>query len=120
MVEAPSQVRDAMAQTRAEVAETIHALGEKVEATRHLAETLSGETDHMRRAAMQATTKVADVGKHALGGASSHLKARTPRSRVLVPILAAIGLALVALTLLRAKRRRDDTEDPLEWEPTDE
>jgi hypothetical protein len=117
MVEAPSQVRDAIAQTRAEMAETIHALGEKVDATRHLAETVSDETDHMVRAAVQATAKAADVGKHALGSASSQLRARTPRSRVLVPMLVAIALALGALTVLRARRRKDDTEDPLDWGP---
>lgn len=119
MVEAPSQVRDAIAQTRAEVADTIHALGEKVDATRHLAETMSGETDQMKRAAALATSKVADVGKHALGSASSQLKATTSKQRVLVPILVAAGLALV-LALLIAKRRREVTEDPLGWEATEE
>jgi len=120
MVEAPSQVRGAIAQSRAEVAETIHALRERVDATRHAAGKMTTETDHLNSAAAQATSKVADLGQHALGSAASQLKATTPKQRVLVPILVAAGLALGVLALRVAKRRRDASEDPLGWEATEE
>jgi hypothetical protein len=119
MVEAPSQVRDAIAQTRAEVAETIHSLGERVDAARHAAEKVTAETDHLKSAAAQTTAKVADLGQHALGSAASQLKATTPKQRALLPILLA-ALALGVLALLIAKRHRDVAEDPLGWEATEE
>jgi hypothetical protein len=113
MVEAPSQVRDAIAQTRAEVSETIHALGERVDATRHAAEKLGADTDHVKSAAAHATSKVADLGQHALGSAASQLKGTTSKQRLLIPVLVAAGLAGL-LALLIAKRRRD--VDDLEWD----
>jgi methyl-accepting chemotaxis protein len=133
MAEAPTQVRDAIAQTRAEVAEAIHALGERVDATRHAAEKLAEEADHLKSAASHATARVADVGQHALGSAArvadvgqhalgnaaSQFKSTTPKLRVLVPTVLAAALAFGLLARLIAKRRRDVAEDPLEWEPTD-
>jgi hypothetical protein len=122
MIEAPSQVRDAIAQTHAEIAESIHALREKVDA-------ISGEADHVRRAATQATTRVADLGQHAIGSvadlgqhaigsAASQFKATTSRQRVLLPILLAAGLAGIVAVLF-AKRRRAATEELPEWEAPD-
>jgi hypothetical protein len=119
MVEA--QVRDAISQTRSEVAETIHSLGERVDAVWHSAEKMAGETDHLKGAAAQAGAKVADFGQHALGNAASQLKATTPKQRLLVPILLAAGLALLgAVALLITKRHRDVAEEPLGWEVTEE
>jgi hypothetical protein len=118
MVEAPSQVRDAIAQTRAELVDTLHALGEKVDATRHAVESISGEADHVLRAASQATAKVADLGQHAIGSAASQFKATTTKQRILVPILLAVGL-LGIVGLLMAKRRREVVEDRPEWDDPD-
>jgi hypothetical protein len=117
MAEAPSQVRDAIVQTRAEVSETIHALGERVDAARHAAEKLSDEADHLLSAAGQATSKAADRGQHALGSAANQLKATTRKQRLLVPILLAFGLALVAFFI--AKRRRD-VDDEFGWDTAEE
>jgi hypothetical protein len=120
MVEAPSQVRDAIAQTRADVAETIHSLGERVDAARHAAEAVSSEADRVRSAAVQATGKVADRGQHALGSAASRLKAGQPKRRALLPLLIATGLGVGILALFAAKRRRGVVEDPRDWEPTED
>jgi sensor c-di-GMP phosphodiesterase-like protein len=117
MIEVPSQVHDLLTQSRAEMAATRRVLGEGVDATRHAAEVVTSEADHLRHAAVQATVKAADVGQHALGSASSQLKATTLRQRVLVQLLLALVVALGIAALIRAKRRREATEDPLEWEP---
>jgi hypothetical protein len=119
MIEVPSQVQDVIAQSRAEIAATRRALSEGVDATRHAAEMLTIEAEHLRHAAVQAAAKAADVGQHALGSASSQLKATTPRQRFLVPTLVALVVALGIVALVRAKRRQKSTEDPLEWEPTE-
>jgi hypothetical protein len=120
MVEASSQVRDALAQTRAEVADTIHALGERVDATRHAAEAVSGEADRIRSAAVQRTAKVADLGQHAVGSVASQLKAATPKQRLFLPMLLSAAFAFGVLALFIAKRRRDAAEEPLGWEATEE
>jgi hypothetical protein len=115
MAEAPSQVRDAIAQTRAEVSDTIHALGERVDAARHAAEKLSDETDHLLSAAAHAGSKAADFGQQALGGAANQLKGTTRKQRLLLPILLAAGLAgLLAIFMVR--RRRDVADDSPEWD----
>jgi hypothetical protein len=119
MVEAPSQIRDVIAQTREEVADTIHALGERVDATRHVAEAISGEADHVKRAAAHATAKVTGLGHHALGSATSQLKATSSKQRAAFPILLALGLALAAIGLLITRRRQALSEDDLDWESID-
>jgi hypothetical protein len=62
---------------------------------------------------------VADLGQHALESATGQIKATTPRQRLLVPVLLAVGVGLSALAILLAKRRREVPQPPPEWEITD-
>jgi hypothetical protein len=126
MIEVPNQVHDVVAQLRAEMAATRHALNEGVDATRHAVDVMSNavdvltnEADHFKHAAVQAAVKATDAGQQAFGSAASQLKATTPRQRALVPILVAVVASLGIVMFIRAKRRRKSTEEPLEWEPTE-
>jgi hypothetical protein len=118
MVEAPSQVRDALAQTRTEVAETIHALGERVDAARSAAEAVADEAERILSAAGHATSKVADFGQHALGSAATQLKATRRKPRALLPMLIA-ALAVGTIALFVSKHRKAVTEESLEWDTSE-
>ncbi len=63
MAEDPGQIREAIAQTRADIGETVQAIGEKADVKGRAAQNAVARRDQLKKTSSQAQTKLAEMGR---------------------------------------------------------
>jgi ElaB/YqjD/DUF883 family membrane-anchored ribosome-binding protein len=96
MAQEASQIRDEIAQTRAELAETVQALGDKADVKGRIRETVAENTAQLQRKASEVGEKVRQVtpdkAKETLATGVSRARSNPPL--VAIPIAFLAGLLL--------------------------
>ena len=106
MAEDPSQIREAIEDTRAEIAETMEALGQKADVKGRLSEEVKEKADELKTTARSSLPEsaypAADAAMARVRETASSVSSDPARTRR----LAMAAGAVVTLLLLRRRRRR--------------
>ncbi|MDQ6840623.1 MAG: DUF3618 domain-containing protein [Actinomycetota bacterium] len=113
MVEDPGSIRETIEETRAEMAETIEALGEK-------ADVKGRASDKMTETTEQVKAKAAEVGKRvedsvpdevrpAAQSALNHAKSLSAEAQRRPSVAIAVGVVVITIIVLRRRGRRSAT-----------
>lgn len=97
MVQDPGAIREAIAETRAEMAETIEALGRKADVKGRVHEKVSTGTDHAKEALRDTAGKAGELGRQ--------LGDETKKRPLVAAAPAVVVVALMVLLLLRRRHR---------------
>jgi uncharacterized protein DUF3618 len=64
MAEDPGQIREAIEQTRADIGETVQAIGDKADVKGRTARKAAAGRDQLKKTSSQAQTRLAEMGRH--------------------------------------------------------